>query len=166
MALLLGGLALAPAAALVVGLRRLPAATLVPSRDHHRLGLWSSFWAYARFPDAPIDTAQTPPLLRQPPSATRQDVPPHLVIVQGESFFDPRPWYDQIPGNVLAHWDHLSEQAITHGYLKVPAWGANTIRSETAFLCGLSEDALGMHRFNPYRQLSRPVGSQPGQCLR
>ena len=165
MALLLGGLALGPAITLGLGLRRLPAATLVPCRDHQHLGLWSCFWAYARFPDTPIDTTQAPALLRQPPSPVAQESLPHLVIVQGESFFDPRPWYDQIPRDVLAHWDRLNEQSITHGYLKVPAWGANTIRSETAFLCGLDEDALGMHRFNPYRQLSRqPVPSLASAC--
>tara|TARA_Y100001001_G_scaffold153958_2_gene168183 strand:- start:2804 stop:4417 length:1614 start_codon:yes stop_codon:yes gene_type:complete len=167
MAQLLSGLAVGPALALVLGLRQLPAATLVPCRDHDQLGLWSCFWAYARFPRSPIDTTQAPALLRQPPSPVAQDSLPHLVIVQGESFFDPRPWYNRIPRNVLTHWDRLSEQSITHGFLKVPAWGANTIRSETAFLCGLNEDALGMHRFNPYRQLARqPVPSLASACAR
>jgi phosphoglycerol transferase MdoB-like AlkP superfamily enzyme len=37
--------------------------------------------------------------------------------------------------------------------LEVPAWGANTVRTEFAFLSGLGESQLGVHKFNPYRKL-------------
>jgi phosphoglycerol transferase MdoB-like AlkP superfamily enzyme len=39
--------------------------------------------------------------------------------------------------------------------LAVPAWGANTVRTEFAFLSGLKAKKLGVHRFNPYRRLAR-----------
>jgi phosphoglycerol transferase MdoB-like AlkP superfamily enzyme len=43
---------------------------------------------------------------------------------------------------------------VAHGKLKVPAWGANTVRTEFAFLSGIGEDRLGVHRFNPYRAVA------------
>lgn len=76
---------------------------------------------------------------------------PHLVAVQSESFFDPRSWHDGIRRDVLAEFDRLKSEAVLHGALEVPAWGANTVRSEFAFLSGISEATLGVHRFNPYR---------------
>jgi phosphoglycerol transferase MdoB-like AlkP superfamily enzyme len=47
----------------------------------------------------------------------------------------------------------LKKSALVHGRLKVPAWGANTVRSEFAFLSGVSAASLGVHRFNPYRKM-------------
>jgi phosphoglycerol transferase MdoB-like AlkP superfamily enzyme len=38
--------------------------------------------------------------------------------------------------------------------LEVPAWGANTVRTEFAFLSGIGENELGVHRFNPYRAIA------------
>ena len=38
--------------------------------------------------------------------------------------------------------------------MKVPAWGANTVRTEFAFLSGIGEDKLDVHRFNPYRAIA------------
>jgi phosphoglycerol transferase MdoB-like AlkP superfamily enzyme len=35
----------------------------------------------------------------------------------------------------------------------VPAWGANTVRTEFAFLSGIDAAELGVHRFNPYRSV-------------
>lgn len=34
------------------------------------------------------------------------------------------------------------------------AWGANTVRTEFAFLSGMGAEALGIHKFNPYRRLA------------
>jgi phosphoglycerol transferase MdoB-like AlkP superfamily enzyme len=41
-----------------------------------------------------------------------------------------------------------------HGALQVPAWGANTVRSEFAFVSGLDDALLGAHRFNPYHAVA------------
>jgi phosphoglycerol transferase MdoB-like AlkP superfamily enzyme len=41
------------------------------------------------------------------------------------------------------------------GLLSVPAWGANTMRTEFAVLTGIGDQALGAHRFNPYRRVAR-----------
>ena len=37
----------------------------------------------------------------------------------------------------------------------MPAWGANTMRTEFAVLTGIGDQALGVHRFNPYRRVAR-----------
>ncbi|CPK15538.1 capsular polysaccharide biosynthesis protein [Bordetella pertussis] len=54
---------------------------------------------------------------------------------------------------VLAGLDALRAEALEHGQLEVAAWGANTVRTEFAFLTGLAASALGVHRYNPYRRL-------------
>lgn len=85
---------------------------------------------------------------------------PHLVMVQSESFFDPRPFYPFIKPSVLENWDCHSQMSDAGGRLNVPAWGANTVRTEAAVLTGLSQEALGIYRYNPYSRLvKKPVAS-------
>jgi len=85
---------------------------------------------------------------------------PHLVMVQSESFFDPRPCYPFIKPSVLKNWDECCTVAAASGQLSVPAWGANTVRTEAAILTGLSQAMLGIYQYNPYRRLAkRPVHS-------
>jgi phosphoglycerol transferase MdoB-like AlkP superfamily enzyme len=79
----------------------------------------------------------------------------HLVVVQSESFFDPRRLYAGIRSEVLREFDALQAEAACCGQLEVAAWGANTVRTEFAFLSGLAGESLGVHRFNPYRRLAR-----------
>jgi phosphoglycerol transferase MdoB-like AlkP superfamily enzyme len=66
---------------------------------------------------------------------------------------------------VLRNFDRLCAEARQCGPLSVPAWGANTERTEFAFLTGMSPEQMGMHRFNPYRLVARgwPVAALP--CL-
>lgn len=80
---------------------------------------------------------------------------PHMVAVQSESFFDPRKLYPGIRPDVLAQYDKLKAQSRAWGPLRVPAWGANTIRTEFSFLSGVDNGVLGVHRFNPYRAVAR-----------
>lgn len=85
---------------------------------------------------------------------------PHLIMVQSESFFDPRPVYEFVKPSVLQQWDRIMLRSVAHGWLEVPAWGANTVRTEAAVLTGLSTEELGIFQFNPYRRLARsPVAS-------
>jgi phosphoglycerol transferase MdoB-like AlkP superfamily enzyme len=80
----------------------------------------------------------------------------HLVVVQSESFFDPRRLDAGIRcDEVLREFDALQAEAACSGQLEVAAWGANTVRTEFAFLSGLAGEALGVRRFNPYRRLAR-----------
>jgi len=83
---------------------------------------------------------------------------PHFVCVQAESFFDARRAFPaHVPNDWFSHWDDLRANALSSGTLAVPAWGANTVRSEFAFLTGIADDALGVHRFQPYKMLLKPV---------
>ena len=132
--------------------RSLPAMSYDPAADLDRCGLLACLWRYAADErHIPATVAHsTPPFDVLPPHAMAL---PQLVAVQSESFFDARRLFDGVRREVLAEWDELQAASEAHGLLRVPAWGANTVRSEFAFLTGLAADALGVHRFNPYRRL-------------
>lgn len=97
------------------------------------------------------------------PSTT---VPAHIVVVQSESFFDARRWHQPIAADVLRNWDQAVAAAVAHGKLTVAAWGANTVRTEFAFLSGIANTALGVHRFNPYRRIAKMGISSVAKVLR
>ena len=78
---------------------------------------------------------------------------PNITVIQSESFFDARRLHPSIKKDVLNHYDRIKKESILHGELKVPAWGANTMRSEFAFLSGLPSNQLGLYRFYPYQFL-------------
>ena len=119
-----------------------------PEADMHALGLFGSFVAYARAERIPLEA---PPRFRTP--SVSPATAPHLVVVQSESFFDARRVHPGIHPDVYAWLDAVQQSSQQHGALQVPAWGANTVRSEFSFLSGLRPQQLGVHRFNPYRCL-------------
>ncbi len=126
-----------------------PALCFMPEDDLRELGFLACLWRYAwaeqlpmMLPNLPMDASEL---------ATEQH--PDLLVVQSESFFDPRPLFSGIRPEILVEFDRLSAEALHHGKLVVPAWGANTVRSEFSFLCGAAEETLGVHRFNPYRKI-------------
>lgn len=86
---------------------------------------------------------------------SRSAPPPDIVVVQSESFFDARHKFPFIRPEVLAQFDALRADADAFGTLDVAAWGANTVRTEFAFLSGMRPEALGVHKFNPYRKLAQ-----------
>lgn len=122
-----------------------------PDRDLLALGFLPFLWRYAQEERRPLAAAS--PFDGLPLERPQGDLP-HLVAVQSESFFDPRPLFAGIRPEVLAEFDRLRSGAVAHGKLKVPSWGANTVRTEFAFLTGIGEDKLGVHRFNPYRAIA------------
>jgi len=122
-----------------------------PVRDVRALGLLASHWRHAQEEGTPLVVAS--PFDFLPPVRPEGDLP-HLVAVQSESFFDPRSLYPGIRPDVLAEFDRLRADAVAYGKLKVPAWGANTVRTEFAFLSGINDAKLGVHRFNPYRAIA------------
>jgi hypothetical protein len=132
---------------LIVGERRSSPLTLEADRDLVNHGLLACLWRYAI-------AGRKPPRVTGPFAASiRSETDaslPDLIAVQSESFFDPRPLFAGIRGDALTEFDRLKDASMAHGRLKVPAWGANTVRTEFAFLSGLNEDDLGIHRFNPY----------------
>lgn len=150
----LGGalMLLACAALLLWRAKRLPAAaTFEPEEDLRRLGLLPSLWAYGM-------ASRTLPKARSPfghvAAAVKGDMP-HLVAIQSESFFDARSLFAGIRPDVLRTFDGLRKEADAHGPLTVPAWGANTVRTEFSFLTGIAAARLGVHRFNPYQTVAR-----------
>ncbi|MBC7804057.1 MAG: LTA synthase family protein [Candidatus Parcubacteria bacterium] len=132
-----------------------PALTLDPETDVGRLGLLASASLYWIAERKAIDDSAVPahfagiaPALA--PSARRPDI----VAIECESFFDARRLHGGIAHDVLRNFDALSAAGAS-GRLTVPAWGANTMRTEFAFLSGIAPERLGVHRFNPYRRFAR-----------
>ncbi|MCG8492609.1 MAG: LTA synthase family protein [Sneathiellales bacterium] len=80
---------------------------------------------------------------------------PDVVAIQAESFFDYRNMQPNLKASILKNYDKAKQGSTYFGRLTVPAWGAYTMRTEFAFLSGLSEDVLGHHKFNPYLQLGQ-----------
>ena len=146
------------AALLWIGTRKLLPITLDPVRDLQTLGLLGSFVRY--WQEERVNSPQTvikklQGVFQPQPKSQHPQHLPHLVAVQCESFFDARRVVDHIHPDVLKNFDALSRLASHAGRLQVPAWGANTVRTEFAFLSGIAAEALGIHRFNPYRKLAR-----------
>lgn len=124
--------------------------------DLKNVGLIGALWSYAR-----IERLDMSPILKIAPFG-KQPVKighgldyPDLVVVQSESFCDIRRAYPNlIPNDVLKNFDLLKTEAIAGGRLDVPAWGANTVRTEFSFLTALDASVIGVHQFNPYRRLA------------
>jgi hypothetical protein len=153
-ALELALLAGAAAALLVAGHRALPRVQHEPAADIERLGMLAFWWRYA------LDERHAPPGLTalSPFAAAAVAAPrecPDLIAIQSESFFDARRCFAAVNPAVLAHYDAVRAAAAAHGELQVAAWGANTVRTEFAFLSGIDPLQLGVHRFNPYRLAAR-----------
>lgn len=155
------GLVSAGGLMLVSAWQSLPPPLLKPSQDIAQLGLFTSLWVYgvalfrasSSLPPTPFSAMQQP----APPSASAR---PNVIMVQSESFMDPRTWCADVAPQLLRHFDATCQQALAHGQLQVPAWGANTVRTEAAVLTGISPQAWGARQFNPYHSLaSQPVVS-------
>ncbi len=80
---------------------------------------------------------------------------PNIITIQSESFFDPRRLYPGISTQALKNYDQLKAESLARGTLSVPAWGANTLRPEFAFLSGINNEELKHYRFNPYQYLQQ-----------
>nr|CAA6829781.1 MAG: Capsular polysaccharide biosynthesis protein WcbQ [uncultured Thiotrichaceae bacterium] len=78
---------------------------------------------------------------------------PNIITIQSESFFDVRRLCIGVGKKTLQHFDELNSEALASGTLTVPAWGANTLRPEFAFLSGVDNMQLKHYRFNPYQYL-------------
>ncbi len=138
------------------------------SEDLQRLGLIAALWVYGRSERLSTQELRSgAPFTALKRPATLPEPLPDLVVIQSESFFDARRTYPQLlREDVLANFDVLKSEALAHGQLKVPAWGANTVRSEFAFLSGMNPEALGVHQYNPYRRLARRGFSTIASYLR
>ncbi len=149
----LGLLALAGLALAIAAGRRLRVEFDADS-DLRRLGLVSALWAYGRAERQSMAHVLVQSPFHAAPGALPAELP-DLVSIQSESFFDVRRPYPIVKREVLDGFDTLCAEALVHGELEVAARGANTVRTEFAFLSGLGAETLGVHRYNPYRRLAR-----------
>ncbi len=142
---------------------RLPL-TLAPGEDQLRHGFITVFVAYLlnglrpRTAHGLRAALMAGPFSRTAAPAVRPDV----IVIQSESFFDARRLGSAVNPAILANFDAARRAACQHGELRVPAWGANTMRTEFALLSGLPEAALGYARFYPYAFIRRPCASLAG----
>jgi hypothetical protein len=130
-----------------------------PVADSARLGPAATLGLHAAAARAerPARRAALPPETAPLPLP---DPAPHLVLLQLESFWDARGRTPRADAPALPGWDRLSAEALAHGRLSVPGFGANTMRAEFAALTGAPEAALGLDAWNPYAVFARaPVAS-------
>ncbi len=149
-----------------LGLRRGELLRFEPEQEVARFGLPATLWLYWRSESEPVRIDASISAFATPESLPigLSEPPPHLVAVQSESFFDVRRLLPAIRPEVLANYDRVRAASLS-GRLEVPAWGANTMRTEFAFLSGIPASELGVHRFNPFRRYAlQPI---PGlaHCL-
>ena len=142
------GVALLGAALLALGSWAAPPLSFEPHRDLARLGLLGLLWRYWLEERKPVPALPSCPFRFRGVDPT--DRPP-IVVLQSESFVDVRRLGIHAR---LEEFDRLCAEGLS-GRLSVPAWGANTMRTEFAFLSGVPNAALGVHRFNPYRYIAR-----------
>jgi hypothetical protein len=122
-----------------------------PIEDCRRFGLFATCMIHATIARHERPERQRAAQARN--WAPLPDVGP-IVIVQGESFVDPRQLDPSFAALVPA-FAQLQRESVAHGRLTVPCWGANTIRSELAMLTGLGGKDVGLDSFNPYEYFAR-----------
>jgi len=173
-------LALGAAALATQAARRLsPSITLNPETDLRGLGFLAMLLAYRTRaakakPELYLQDTKTAAWVTRltgltrltwldpakPVNPTQSSDSPLLVSVQLESFVDFRRVYPALAqtahaaGLHLPGWDRLRANAWATGTLAVPAFGANTVRTEFEFLTGLPTTALGVHGFEPYQLIA------------
>jgi len=139
-----------------------PKLSLLPEQDNAQLGLFNTLWCYAfqantkKHKQAVLETLKTSPFTKNNLSKqTNLSIQPNITVIQSESFFDARRLHPAIKSSILENFDHCKQQSISHGKLRIPAWGANTMRSEFSFLTGLPCSSMGFFQFYPYQYLSK-----------
>ena len=122
-----------------------------PAIDMTRLGMLGCFVAHATIARAERTERQRTATSFLPHTLPR--IGP-VVVVQAESFMDLRRLDPGLGQVVQPAWGRLAQEACQVGRFAVPAWGANTVRTEYAVLSGLPEAELGLDRFNPYESFA------------
>ncbi|MBQ7618360.1 MAG: LTA synthase family protein [Desulfovibrio sp.] len=103
----------------------------------------------------------------------RKPLLPHLILIQAESFCDPRPFlregqkkeelFKRLSG-LLPNFDRLALQGRC-GQLKVQAFGAYTMRTEYEVLTGIAPRFLGTDALHPYISAARTPSWSIAQFL-
>lgn len=135
------------AAALFIGSALRSPPSYIPLADYKNLGYAAFLYSYG------LDSRNKINIQAPAIHISRAGFQPNLVAVQSESFFDPRELDPELSPDALQNLDRFKQQAFLRGFLEVPAWGANTVRTEFSFLTGIDLKRLGPHQFNPYRAM-------------
>ncbi|MCS6853727.1 MAG: LTA synthase family protein [Elioraea sp.] len=146
----LGGAGLSAALLAASAASRLPFAGA--AQDSARFGLFATLVGHGlracRERASRRAALPAPPAIRPPPE------PPHLVLVQAESFCDPARVVPGLAASALPAFDRLRRHG-AGGTFRVRGFGANTMRTEFSVLTGLGEAEVGLDAFNPYAAFAR-----------
>ncbi len=153
--------------------------TQEPTTDIKRYGLIASLCGYAFqartgeykenirrvLSSSPFSSSS---LEKQSPSHLEQNhkQKPNIIVIQSESFFDARRMHSSIKLSTLKNFDRLCKESQCYGRLSVPAWGANTMRTEFSFLTAIPSRDLGLYRFYPYHYLANQTIPSLASCYR
>lgn len=135
--------------------------SLQPENDNARYGLLNSLITYTfqsgtqSHKQLITKTLKSSPFFKKVNTNKIADKHPNITVIQSESFFDARRLHPSIKSSILKNFDDCNTKSAQYGKLKVPAWGANTMRTEFSFLTGLSYADMGLYRFYPYQFLSK-----------
>ncbi|KAF1029035.1 MAG: hypothetical protein GAK40_00677 [Burkholderia plantarii] len=134
--------------------------TLDAAADQRVHGFFATFVAYLLNGLRPATVSRFKRAAEQGPFAKgHAHAGPDVIVIQSESFFDIRVLSPAIEPGLYSHFDAARREAVWHGQMTVPAWGANTMRTEFAVLTGLPSTALGYARFYPYAFVRRACAS-------
>lgn len=141
---------------------------LDPLEDQRRHGFFTVFVAYLLNGMRPATFRAFAKAVASGPFAEARapQSRPDVIVIQSESFFDPRSLSNAIGSSLLQHFDQARHESFEHGTLTIPAWGANTMRSEFAMLTGVPSSRLGYARFYPYAFVRRNCASLAGWLRR
>lgn len=143
----------------VVMARRLPL-MLHPFSDQRRFGFFAAFAAYLIHGISRTQSRAFAHALGTGPFASGTPATqPDVIVIQSESYFDARRLGAFVHSAPYAHFERAKRESFEQGQLSVPAWGANTMRSEFAMLTGLASAELGYARFYPYMFVRRACAS-------
>ncbi|MDN7891616.1 LTA synthase family protein [Burkholderia cepacia] len=134
--------------------------TLDPCADQRRHGFFAVFVAYLLNGFRPAAYRRFRKVVAAGPFATGRPMRrPDVVLIQSESFFDARRLGEAIEQKLYSSFDDARREAVWHGEMTVPAWGANTMRTEFAVLTGTESYSLGYARFYPYAFVRNKIAS-------
>ncbi|WP_175820482.1 LTA synthase family protein [Burkholderia sp. BCC0419] len=134
--------------------------TLDPDVDQRKHGFFAVFVAYLLNGLRPATFRRFREVVATGPFATGTPTRrPDVIVIQSESFFDVRRLGDAIEPTLFSRFDEAHREAAWHGEMTVPAWGANTMRTEFAVLTGVESFSLGYARFYPYAFVRNKIAS-------
>lgn len=134
--------------------------TLDPNADQRRHGFFAVFVGYLLNGLRPATFRRFREVVAAGPFATgRSARHPDVIVIQSESFFDARRLGEAVEPGLFRHFDDACREAAWRGEMTVPAWGANTMRTEFAVLTGMESFSLGYARFYPYAFVRNKIAS-------